>query len=265
MSKNTNRGSLVASASRRAWMMVAGLMLALAMALAPASRALAYSNDTMYRAQALTSGRGVIQEFETSNPFSEEHWFKFKTSGRRSVYSVRIQAIDGRNVGYIVKDADGNRIAEGYSRTVAVKFLSNLNVGAWYYVDIIGNRFINSEAVPTKQYDQFKITVTEHPILKKVSTPTATAARNSAKVTWRTQANATHYRVYYRAKTKSGWGAWRQRTFTAKVKSCTLTGLKSKTYYQICVRAYRKGGWNWDKDTKSDWSDLSNARTIKTK
>ena len=262
MSKNTNRGSLVASASRKAWMLVAGLVLALAMALAPASRALAYSNDTMYRAQALTSGKGVIQEFETDNTQGEIHWFKFKTSGRRSVYSVRLDAIDGRSIYLRTHDADGNRLTDWVpswtdTNTILTRYYSKAATNSWYYVSTDGNR--------AKKYDEFKITYTEHPILKKVSTPTASAARNSAKVSWRTQANATHYRVYYRAKTKSGWGAWRQRTFTAKVKSCTLTGLKSKTYYQICVRAYRKGGWNWDKDTKSDWSDLSNARTIKTK
>ena len=244
-------------------MLVAGIALALAMALAPASRALAYTNDTMYRAQALTSGKGVIQEFETDRTNDEHHWFKFKTSSRRSVYSLKIQAIDGRRVEWSVFDSDGGQGVDGwvsydYTYNTKTGYTGKAAQNAWYYIWVDGGW-------EAKKYDEFRITVTEHPILKKVSTPTATAARNSAKVTWRTQANATHYRVYYRAKTGSGWSAWRQRTFTSKVKSCTLTGLKSKTYYQICVRAYRKGGYNWDKDTKSDWSDLSNVRSIKTK
>ena len=239
-------------------MLVAGIALALAMALAPACRALAYTNDTMYRAQALTSGKGVIQEFETDK-YQEPHWFKFKTSGRRSVYSIRLIAIDGRKTHGYAYDSDGNRIGGFETWNTTTVYYSSLSTNSWYYFEIGG------DWTEAKKYDEFKVTYTEHPILKKVSTPTVTAARNSAKVTWRTQANATHYRVYYRAKTGSGWGAWRQRTFTSKVKSCTLTGLKSKTYYQICVRAYRKGGYNWDKDTKSDRSDLSNARTIKTK
>ena len=250
-------------------MLVAGLALAAAVLLAGAKPAYAAgrwsdgSGQTMYYAKTLTSGKGVIGEFETDRTGSEGHWYKFKTSGRRSVYTVKLIAMDGGTTTVNLYNADGDCFKQNETTNTCTYASSTLDKNSWYYFEVFGTRYFRN--VCAEKYDEFKITVTEQPILKKVSTPTASAARNSAKVSWRTQANATHYRVYYRAKTGSGWGAWRQRTFTAKVKSCTLTGLKSKTYYQVCVRAYRKGGWNWDKDTKSDWSDLSNARTIKTK
>ena len=73
------------------------------------------SNTTMYYAQELKSGKGVIGTFESkddSNTNLYEYWYKFKTSGRWSAYSVKIESVDGRYVRCYPYKSDGSEDAD---------------------------------------------------------------------------------------------------------------------------------------------------------
>ena len=69
----------------------------------------------MYYAQELKSGKGVIGTFESkddSNTNLYEYWYKFKTSGRWSAYSVKIESVDGRYVRCYPYKSDGSEDAD---------------------------------------------------------------------------------------------------------------------------------------------------------
>ena len=204
----------------------------------------------------------------------EHHWFKFKTTGRDSVYKVRIESLSGDSIGFHRYDSD----VSGYwmdgtgvssTSTTYTSTLDDLDRKATYYVelDAAGGSAYNY----AKRYAKYRLTVTEYPVLYKATGLKAPRkAKTSLTVKWSKQANATKYQVKYREK----GGSW--KTVTATGNSAKLKGLKAGKAYQVKVRSYRKGGYFVDKDHTnfyerelngskvSNWGAWSDVKTVKT-
>lgn len=220
-------------------------------------------NSTMYHAQKLKSGKSVIGTFESkddSNDNLYDYWYKFKTSGRWSVYSVKLESIDGRKITIRSYNSDGDEIygwpgGWGADTSTAVAgYKTDCSRNAWYYFNV--DRGYNGAL----RYDQFKITATEHPIIKTVTGVKATKrSKTSMTLKWNTQPNASKYQVQYRVKGNN----WKSKTLTKN--SLALKKLKKNTGYQVRVRAYCKNGYGLANDKKASWSKWSTVKTIKTK
>ena len=235
----------------------------------------AEGNTTMYHAQELKSGKGVIGTFESkdnSNTNLYEYWYKFKTSNRWSAYSVKIESIDGRYVQCRPYNSDGNGDTStwiplySYSNSTA-NTLTGYNTAAsrnsWYYFRVDQNYgwgaslYYNNRAL---RYDQFKFTVTEHPIIKRVTgVKAAKRAKRSITLKWNDQTNATKYQVKWKKK----GGSWKTTTVTANSKK--FTKLKKNKKYQFKVRAYCANGYDLVNVKTTNWTAWSTVKTVKTK
>ena len=218
----------------------------------------AAGNTTRYYAKKLKLGKGVIGTFESrddSNTNLYDYWYKFKTSNRWSVYSVKVESIDGRQLYDYVYDADGNEITRNeHNYTISAHDITGASRNNWYYIKIC--RGYNGVV----RYDQFKITATEHPYIKTVTgVKSAKTTKSSIALKWNKQANATKYQVKWKKK----GGSW--KTVIVKGNSKKFTSLKKGSSYQFKVRAYCKKGYSIEKDKVSNWSNWSTVKKVKTK
>ncbi len=238
----------------------------------------AEGNTTMYYAQELKSGKGAIGTFESkdnSNTNLYEYWYKFKTSNRWSTYSVKIESIDGRYVLCSAFKSDGSKdkawhlgIAGGgvwnaqyatYTDKAATGFNTEADPDSWYYFEV-SPYMTGKKDKRTLRYDQYKITVTEHPIIKRVTgVKAAKRAKRSITLKWNDQTNATKYQVKWKKK----GGSWKTTTVTANSKK--FTKLKKNKKYQFKVRAYCANGYDLVNGKTANWTAWSTTKTAKTK
>lgn len=236
------------------------------------------SNTTMYYAQKLESGKGVIGTFESkdnSNTDLCEYWYKFKTSNRWSAYSVKIESVDGRYVLCSAFKSDGSKdkawhlgISGGgvwnaqyatYTDKAATGFNTEADLESWYYFEV-SPYMTGRKDKRTLHYDQFKITVTEHPIIKRITgVKAAKRAKRSITLKWNDQANATKYQVKWKKK----GGRWKTATVTSNSKK--FTKLKKNKRYQFKVRAYCANGYDLANGKTANWTAWSVVKTVKTK
>ena len=236
----------------------------------------AESNTTMYYAQELESGKGVIGTFESeddSNTNLHEYWYKFKTSNRWSVYSVKVESIDGRYVRCIPyteggdKDSDAWKMgwnSENSTTGTLTRYNKDPKKNHWYHFRIDqdyswgASLYYNNRAL---RGDRFKITVTEHPVIKAVTgVKSAKTTKSAITLKWNKQDNATKYQVKW--KKKKG-GSWKTRTVTAnKLK---FTKLKKGTKYQFKVRAYCENGYDLANDEETNWTAWTSVKTVRTR
>jgi len=242
---------------------VACALLAMAIAIAGASPALAasYRGDgsgaDRDHAKALAIGEKAVGTIENEGLFvaTEWHYYKFKTSSRDSVYAFRLRAIDGRDVCLAYKwypEVRANSLAGKLSDPI-----TDLPKNELQYFRVYGGS-------DTRKYDQFEVSVLEYPILRGGSVSSHKAYTRSARVYFRKEANATAYQVKYRSQNAKGkWSSWKLKT--TKARSLKLTGLARGKQVQVKVRPYRKGGWDWSNNKKSNYGSWSPTTTFRTK
>ena len=232
------------------------------------------NNTTMYYAQRLKSGKGVIGTFESkddSNTNLYQYWYKFKTSSRWSAYSVKIESIDGRYVQCLPYTENGDDDTESWgmwytgnnsTTNAATNYNAEPKRNSWYYFEVSQNYswgaalYYDNRAL---RYDQFKITVTEHPIIKNVTgVKVAKKAKKSITLKWNKQANATKYQIKWKKK----GGSW--KTATVAKNSKAFKGLQKNTKYQFKVRGYCKNGYDLVNKTSTNWTAWTTVKTVKT-
>ena len=218
-------------------------------------------NTSKYYSQILSLGKkatGMFESKDDTNTNLYDYWYKFKTSGRWSVYRVKVINHDGRKMDFCCYDDNDNKVfAYGYGAAAFrsdsyTKFISSPARKAWYYFCVAGYHLYESDVL---RYDQFTIVVTEHPIVKAVTgVKVPKKTKSSITVKWNKQKNATKYQVKLGGKTKTVTG-----------NPATFTGLKAGKSYRVKVRAYRAKGWNLDAGKVASWGNWSTVKTVKTK
>lgn len=225
------------------------------------------TNTSMVSARQIPLNSSSTVAFDSNDSPDNRYfyyWYKFKTSSRNSVYKVRISSLDKGQAWCYVLDEDGNQIAGTLNGsgvepryptlTSYLKLRGSYDKNSWFHIKLYNWLYHCSYG------DRFSISVSEHPILKKVSGIKATKRANkSLSIKWSNQANASKYQVRYKAK----GGSWKTKTVKANV--LRLSKLKAGKQYQIKVRAYCKSGYNYDIDKVYNWSTWSNIKTIKTR
>ncbi len=231
--------------------------------LAPATlTAQTSGNRTAGTAQAVTLGKSTTVSYDKLDGLLSAHyWYKFRTTNRNSVYTVKVESVDGSQVSVALFDSNITQTSfhtitsDNPTQTFTHKIESSSDKGTWNYVKLTcKKRFVNYG-------DRFRITVTEHPVLKQVAGVKATKTTKSAiTMKWNLQPYATKYQVKYRE-----WGeSWKTLNVKYTVNSYKFTKLKSNTKYQFKVRAYRKGGWSATADKTSNWGGWSITKSVKT-
>lgn len=258
---------MIASIPKRLLVLLASSALAIALvpmfahpqpadALALTTAAANYSSGS---ASELHAGSGITEEFvDYESGYSrllESHWFKYKTSNRRSVYKVWLEDLDGQGLYMYMYNADGRSLSQVNTMwsPAATILAGSHDKNAWYTLKV-------APTYSTSRYSKFKVSLMEYPVLSQVYNLKASKkSKRSLSIKWAAQTNATKYQVRYKAK----GGSW--KTAMATGNSAKLKKLKAGTKYQVKVRAFCKNGWNAKTDKKSNWGTWSAVKTVKTK
>ena len=233
----------------------------------------AQSNDnlTTDSAQPITLGKSATVEFSKSDMESggfpnAYYWFSYCHSTRKSVYTIRVDSIDGVKCGVALYDGESVKQLKSvnlpsnsaYAAFFSYKVDSSDDYGKLRYVMVgTGHSWYGTSwSKEINEGSAFKVTVTEHPIIKQATGVKASKkTKKSITLKWSKQANATKYQVAVSGK----------RPITVTGNSKRITGLKAGKSYKVKVRAYCEGGWNASTDRASNWGPWSSVETVKTK
>ncbi len=224
----------------------------------------ANANLTTAKAKKIKLGSSAKVNFDAADAADNGYayyWFKYKLGSRNSVYTVRVDSVDGAqcHVDFYnenIRELAFSNLGSGTPADVFIEPIkTSSQFGKMRYVEIIASGSYANYG------DTFKVTVKEHPVIKQVAGVKATKkAKNALSLKWSKVSSATKYKVAYK---KVGAENWKYKT--VKSTKVTLKKLKKNTQYEVQVQAFRKGGWNTVDDQAANWGPWSNSKTYKTK
>ena len=224
----------------------------------------ANANLTTAKAKKIKLGSSAKVNFDAADAADNGYayyWFKYKLGSRNSVYTVRVDSVDGAqcHVDFYnenIRELAFSNLGSGTPADVFIEPIkTSSQFGKMRYVEIIASGSYANYG------DTFKVTVKEHPVIKQVAGVKATKkAKNALSLKWNKVSGATKYKVAYK---KVGAENWKYKT--VKSTKVTLKKLKKNTQYEVQVQAFRKGGWNTVDDQAANWGPWSNSKTYKTK
>ena len=224
----------------------------------------ANANLTTAKAKKIKLGSSAKVNFDAADAADNGYayyWFKYKLGSRNSVYTVRVDSVDGAqcHVDFYnenIRELAFSNLGSGTPADVFIEPIkTSSQFGKMRYVEIIASGSYANYG------DTFKVTVKEHPVIKQVAGVKATKkAKNALSLKWSKVSGATKYKVAYK---KVGAENWKYKT--VKSTKVTLKKLKKNTKYEVQVQAFRKGGWNTVDNQAANWGPWSNSKTYKTK
>lgn len=221
----------------------------------------ANANLTTARAKKVKLGSSATVKFDAADEKGGDanYWFKYKLGNRNSVYTVRVDSVDGAACYVDIYNENIGRIGGSYlsSGFPVYTFIEPIETSSQF-----GKmRYVRISERGAHYGDAFKVTAKEHPVIKQATGLKATKkAKNALSLKWNKVSGATKYKVAYK---KVGAEDWKYKN--VKSTKITLKKLKKNTKYEVQVQAFHKGGWNTVDKQASNWGPWSNSKTYKTK